>query len=308
MKVSIVTTLYRSSRYVDEFYARCVKTVESLTQDFEIVFVNDGSPDASLSNAKKIADLDSRVSVVDLSRNFGHHRAILAGLGQSQGDYIFLIDVDLEDQPEWFNEFWGVLEEDREADAAVGIQLSRKGPIFERWSGALFYGLMHKLADINVPKNETVARLMSRRFVNSLLQFQEREVVFSGLCVLTGFKQTFVPVVKHHTGDTTYSFVKKMSLAVNFISSLSNKPLYFVFYIGVLVTSGAFALILHVLFQKLYYATPLMGWTSVIASIWLVGGLCIFSLGTIGIYVAKIFSEVKGRPLTLVREIYKGKT
>lgn len=278
--------------------------VAQLTNEYEIVFVNDGSPDESLAVAIKIAKSDPHVVVVDLTRNFGHHQAMLTGLAHTRGELVYLIDVDLEDQPEWLTEFYSTLKSSPSADMVYGVQHKRKGGIAESLLGSVFYRTFNLLSTTKIQSDETVARLMTRRFVDSLLKFKEKEIVFSGLCALTGFTQLTVKVHKQQNGDSTYTFARKINLAVNYIASFSNRPLFMIFNLGLIVTFFAMVFVAYIVFQKVFFGTPLMGWSSVIASIWLIGGMIIFGIGILGIYLAKVFAEVKGRPIALVREVF----
>ena len=201
MLISIVTTLYHSAPYLQEFYERSRRAAEKITTDYEILLVNDGSPDNSLERALTIQKQDSRVVVIDLSRNFGHHRAMMTGLSYARGEYIFLLDGDLEEEPEWLLTFYEALRRDS-LDVVYGVQERRKGDLFEQWSGALFYKLFNVFSNTPIPANSVIARLMTRRYVRQLLQHREREVFIPGLWQVTGYRQRPWPVTKtlkrHH--------------------------------------------------------------------------------------------------------------
>ncbi len=304
MKLSIVATLYQSAPYLIEFYERASSAARTLCEDeYEIVFVNDGSPDNSLALAIQLTEKDPHVSVVDLSRNFGHHKAMMTGLSHTKGERIFLIDSDLEEDPECLISFSQQME--REAcDVVYGVQEKRKGSWFERWSGQLFYHSFRALTGLAIPINIVTARLMTRRYVEALLRHQEREVFLAGLWYITGFEQRPQTVTKHHSSATTYTFRKKVSVLVNSVTSFGNAPLIGIFYIGAFISILAVFYIAYLVINRIFLATPLVGWTSVIASIWLLGGMIILFMGIIGIYLSKIFSETKQRPYTIVRHIY----
>jgi putative glycosyltransferase len=304
MKLSIVATLYQSAPYLNEFYERATAAARQIVEeDYEIVLVNDGSPDNSVDLAIALAEVDAHVVVVDLSRNFGHHKAMLAGLAQSRGDRIFLIDSDLEEEPEWLADFATTMAAEA-VDVVYGVQEVRKGNWFERWSGELYYTVFNYLANIDHPRNIVTARLMSRRYVDALLQFREREMVISCLWVITGFRQCARPVKKHMASVSTYSLAKKIEHATNSITSFSEVPLRLIFYVGLIIFAGALLYTGYLVFHKLVLATPMDGWTSVMVSIWLLGGMIISFVGLIGIYLSKIFSEAKQRPsvITVLRE------
>lgn len=304
MKLSVVSTLYRSAPYLEQFVKRVEKAAQAYTDDYEIVLVNDGSPDESLDAALQLAEKHSRLVIVDLSRNFGHHKAMMTGLAQAKGEKIYLLDSDLEEEPEWLEPFANEMEQ-TQSDVVYGVQKKRKGRATERWSGQWFYPLFHFLTGLHLPENIVTARLMTRRYVDALLQHQEREVFMAGLWLITGYKQTAFPILKHSTSPTTYTFRRKMSILVNSVTSFSNLPLIGIFYIGLAISLLAVFYITYLVVHWLYLAQPLSGWTSVMASIWLLGGMIISFIGVVGIYLSKIFSETKQRPYTIVRQVYE---
>ena len=305
MNISIVTTLYQSAPYLDQFYKRVSDVARRLVgEDYEIVLVNDGSPDHSLDLAIKLTQDDSHIVVVDLSRNFGHHKAMMTGLARAKGRRIFLIDSDLEEEPEWLQSFAEQMDRDG-SDVVYGVQERRKGGWVERWSGDWFYSFFKVLTGLRLPENVVTARLMTRRYVDALLRHQEREVFLAGLWHITGFAQKPFMVRKHNTSETTYTFRRKMSLLVNSVTSFSNAPLIGIFYIGLSISLLSLAHIGYLLVFRLLLAKPLSGWTSVMASIWLLGGMIISFIGVVGIYLSKIFSETKQRPYTIVRQVYE---
>jgi putative glycosyltransferase len=305
MKLSIVATLYQSAPYITEFHERATAAAKLLVgDDYEIVFVNDGSPDNSLDIAVQLTEIDSNVVVVDLSRNFGHHKAMMTGLAHTKGDRVFLIDSDLEEEPEWLLSFTEQMDAET-SDVVYGCQRKRKGGFIERVSGSIFYSLFRLLTGLAQPNNIVTARLMSRRYVDSLLLHQEREVNIAGLWIITGFKQCHQFVKKHSTSPTTYSLSGKFSHFVNAVTSFSSQPLVFTFYSGLFISISALGYIAYLSIRYFLIASPPDGYTSIIASIWLFSGLIVFFIGVQGIYISKVFSEVKQRPYTVVRQIYK---
>ncbi|MFK3798194.1 glycosyltransferase family 2 protein [Pseudomonas sp. NPDC088444] len=304
MKLSIVATLYQSARYIDEFHARATMAAQTLMgNDYEIILVNDGSPDDSLNIAVALTQKDPHVSVIDLSRNFGHHKAMMTGLDHASGDHIFLLDSDLEEEPELLAPFFEHLVQAK-CDVVYGMQEQRKGGWFERWSGHWFYTFFKALTGLALPKNVVTARLMTKRYVSALLRHREREVFMAGLWHITGFDQLPHLVKKHSTSETTYTLRRKLSLLVNSVTSFSNAPLIAIFYIGLSISTLATLYIIYLLVNWLFLEHPLSGWTSVMGSIWLLGGMIISFIGVVGIYLSKIFSETKQRPYTIVRQTY----
>lgn len=304
MKLSIVATLYQSAPYIKEFYHRASAAAAQLVgNEYEITLVNDGSPDNSLDLAICLSQSDPHVIVIDLSRNFGHHKAMMTGLSYARGNHIFLIDSDLEEEPEWLLTFSQQMEQEQ-CDVVYGVQIQRKGDLFQRWSGQLFYYLFQVLTGLSLAENIVTARLMTHRYVDALLRHQERELMIAGLWFITGFDQRPQTIKKLGTSETTYTFRSKISLFVNSITSFSTAPLIGIFYTGIAISLLAAGYAAYLIVSWLFFVQPLSGWTSVMASIWLVGGLIILFVGIIGIYLSKIFLETKQRPYTIVRQVY----
>lgn len=305
MKLSIVSTLYQSAPYIDELYDRICKAAYLLSgDDFEIILVNDGCPDNSLDISLNLHRKDPRVVVIDLSRNFGHHKAMMTGLSEASGDIVFLIDSDLEEDPEWLIPFDMQMRKEC-VDMVYGIQGRRKGNKFEKVTGGIFYSLFRVLTGINQPNNIVTARLMSRRYVQALISHEEREINIGGLWIITGFKQASQLVNKHSTSQTTYTLSAKFNHLINAVTSFSSSPLVFTFYSGLLISITATIFILNLLIRYFFISAPPSGYTSLIASVWLFSGLIIFFLGVQGIYISKIFLEVKHRPNTIIRAIHR---
>jgi putative glycosyltransferase len=304
MKLSVVATLYRSAAYVEEFHRRASAAARELVgDDYEIVLVNDGSPDHSVELAVQLAGQDSHVVVVDLSRNFGHHKAMMTGLAHARGEQVFLIDSDLEEPPECLLDFSRQLQA-QGCDVVYGVQERRKGAWFERHSGGMFWRLIQLLSGLPLPANVLTARLMTRGYVDALLQHEEREVFMAGLWFITGFDQRPCTVHKLSTSPSTYSLRRKISLFVNSVTSFSNLPLVAIFYVGAAMFLLACCYIAYLVINRLFFGVSVEGWTSVMASVWLLGGMVISFMGIIGIYLSKVFSEAKRRPYTIVKRIH----
>lgn len=308
MQLSVVTTLFQSAPYIDEFYRRVRAEAEKIGSDLEFIFVNDGSTDRSLNVALELQAQDPRIRIVDLSRNFGHHKAIMTGLEQARGDLVFLIDVDLEEPPEILTPFFESLTNEH-ADAAYGVQSPRHGPWLTRTLANLFYWVFQLLSDHRIPPHSLTARLMTRRYVDQLVQYKEHLSNMIGLWELTGFKQVAVGVRKSpFKGTTTYTFGRRMAAAIYAITAFSSKPLRLIAYLGLLVTvlSAIYAIVLVIAYFVFDISTT--GWTSLIVSISLFSGLILFCQGIIAAYLAVIFIETKNRPYTVIRKIYDAKS
>lgn len=303
-KLSIVTTLYKSSSSVNEFYERITEEASKITDEYEIIFVDDGSPDDSLEKCISLHQQDRKVKVIELSRNFGHHKAIMTGLSHAKGDFVFLIDSDLEEEPELLEKFWEELHKEKGLDVVYGVQESRKGGWFEKLSGEIFYKIFNKISHIDVPRNLTTCRLTTKKYNASLIKFKEQELFLGGLFTITGFKQKSYSIKKLSHSPTTYNLKLKFSMLINSLTSFSNFPLKFIFYLGGLISIISFLFITYIFARKFLFDIQLEGWTSLIISIWFLGGLILLSIGTIGIYLSKVFIETKKRPYTIVRKFY----
>lgn len=304
MKLSVVTTMYYSRNYLHEFYFKTIAAIRELGMAYEIVFVDDGSPDDSLQVALELQRSDSNIHIVELSKNFGHQRAIMTGLQHATGDYIFLIDCDLEEDPSLLKVFWETLQQDSEVDVVYGVQNKRKGGWFERTSGKFFYKLLSYLSSIKYPADTLTSRVMSKRYVEAIRKFNEKELDLWGVFVMAGFNQKSVIVTKGFKGTSTYTFKKKVKRAVEIITSLSHRPLYITFILGLLSFVFAMVNIAIIVYKKIFLNIDVEGWASILASVWLIGGMILLMLGIFGVYLSKMFLEIKNRPLTIIKNVY----
>lgn len=303
MSLSIVTSLYYSTGYLEEFHRRISACAARIAEDYEIILVNDGSPDASLDEALRLLRRDAKITVVDLSRNFGHHKALMAGLKHASGDYVFLIDVDLEEPPELLEEFWKELHAVPGVDVVYGVQQHRKGGWFERLSGRLFYGIMGLFGDIDYPADTLTARLMTRSYVDALKRFDDRQYDLWMNFALAGFRQTPVIAAKTSKGSSHYTLCRKIRHAVESVTSSSSVPLYLIFMLGLVIFGISCLYVVLLFIQKIIFDVP-AGWSALAASIWGLGGVVMMSLGIVGIYLAKVFIETKKRPDVIIRRVY----
>jgi putative glycosyltransferase len=303
VRVSVVTSMFRSSPFLEEFYSRTVKAISAISSSYEIVLVNDGSPDDSLAVALRLRERDPRVRIVDLSRNFGHYRALMTGLAHARGELVFLIDCDLEEEPEWLLRFHEMLRRTG-ADVVYGVQAERKGGLVERVTGDVFYTLLNRMLTDPIPRNVLTVRLMTRRYVRALIQHQDREICLAALWVITGFDQRPLEVIKGSRPGTSYSLRTRVSALVNAVTSFSNRPLIYIFYMGAAVVTISLLAALVLVIRAMTGGIGVAGYASLIISIWFLGGLTLFSVGIVGVYLAKVFTETKNRPYTVIRAEY----
>jgi putative glycosyltransferase len=302
MTLSVVSTLYKSQSYLREFVERVRAEAEKLTQDYEIVLVDDGSPDESLATARALLPTEPRLKVIELSRNFGHHKAMMTGLEHATGDLIFLIDVDLEEPPELLGKFFRRLHEEK-LDVVFGFQATRKGRALERLGGDLAWRFLNLFLPVKIPRSHSTVRLMTRPYVDALVRHKEHKTAIGGLWVMTGFRQKGIEFEKGSRSATSYSFGKRLLALLDSITSFSELPLFIIFYTGCAVILGATIMGIYLVIRRLN-GHLLEGWASTMVLISFFGGLTVFSIGLVGLYVSRIFIETKKRPYTLVRKIY----
>jgi putative glycosyltransferase len=304
--LSIVATLYRSRSFLPAFLDECVQAIRAAgVADWEIVLVSDGSPDDSAAYAlARRADIPQLV-VAELSRNFGHHHAIQAGMRLARGRQVFLIDCDLEVRPAVLTDF---LERQRAsgADMVFGYQEVRKGGAFERFSGSLFWRGLNLLSDVPIPENMLTERLMSRRFVDAFLRLGDANLFLGGMMSWTGYVQVGMPVAKkQREGRSTYSLARRVSLMVNAISSFSSKPLTWMFNIGVCITALSMFYVAYLVFRRLAFGDTLLGFTSMMGLMAISLGIMTTAVGLVGIYLGKVFNQVQARPTFIIKDIHR---
>ncbi len=305
MKYSIVTTLYKSENTIKDFCYAIADNLKLLTQDYEIIIVNDGSPDNSLASALLLQKDINNITILDLTRNYGHHTALWVGLEYATGDRIFMIDSDLEINPKNMIKFDTVMK-DCNADLVYGYAKDRKGSFSSRVLGGVYYSIFNLFNSIKLTKNTVSLRLMTREFLDCLMLHKETEISLGGLINQTGCNQIGVEVDKRYKGYTSYSFIKRLSQSYNGLISFSTKPLYFIFFLGIVLSVSAVFYIIYLGLILLFGGFSVPGYLTIIASIWLFGGGIILSVGVVSLYLAKIFNEVKGRPIAVIKSIYKG--
>lgn len=307
MTLSVVTTLYKSRRFLDTFLLEMIDAIRKLNiDDYELVFVNDGSPDDSLRfllNKKK--DI-SQIVVIDLSRNFGHHYAMQAGLQYAKGDYVFLIDNDLETHPSFIIQCFNAMQSQEDIDVVYGYQEKRKGRFIESLGGRLFYWSINKISEVKIPENILTERLMKRQYVQSLLSLGDANLFMGGMMHWTGYNQIGLPVAKSiRDGESTYSTRKRLELMIQAVTSFSGKPLEYLFYSGLLITFGSMLSIIYLIAKKIIWGDAIqLGWTSLVFINILILGIISTFLGLIGMYLFKIFKQVQSRPNYIIKKIY----
>ncbi len=308
MTLSVVTTLYKSKPFLETFLKEIIANIQIIKiNDFELVFVNDGSPDDSVEYLLERKKEIPEIKIIDLSRNFGHHYAIQAGLNFASGEYVFLIDNDLETPPSVLVDYYNEIIIDKNLDVVYGYQEARKGNFIEKKAGSVFWVLINKLSDTKIPHNILTERLMTKQYVNELLRLQDANLFMGGMMYWVGFNQKGIPVKKgQRDGASTYSIKRRAELMLQAITSFSGKPLEWLFYIGISISFFSFLFLIYLATQKIIHQDEVqLGWTSIVAINVLILGIISTFLGLIGIYIYKIFRQVQGRPNVIIKKIYE---
>lgn len=301
--ISIVTPVYKSQIYISEFVRRYTEVLKNIGLRYEIIFVNDGSPDQSKQTILEQMSKDKNIVLVQLSRNFGQAAAVQAGLDQAKGDLCLVTDCDLEEDPVNLQAMYTLLCENSEVDLVYGVQPIRQGNFFRKISGGLFYFLFDYISEVKIPKNQVWQRLMTKKYRHALLTFREGESLPAGLMALAGFKQIPVVVHKKLNRVSSYSMGRRINLAFNSMISFSSRPLILISLFGFCVSFVSSVSMLFLILRKLFDDHFQAGWASLMVSIWFLSGVILFSVGVVGIYVSKIFNQVKQRPNYLVSEV-----
>jgi glycosyltransferase involved in cell wall biosynthesis len=298
---SIVVPVYDEEEVLPEFYERLRAVVDGLAHPAEIIFVDDGSLDRSLTFLRELPANHNGVRVLSLSRNFGHQAALTAGLAHAAGEAVAVVDADLQDPPELLAELFRLVEEGW--DVAYGIRTERKEGIGKRLAYFVFYRLLRRMADIDIPLDSGDFCAMSRRVVDRLNALPESDRFIRGLRAWLGFRQTGVPYERdrRHAGAPKYTVEKLLRLSLDGMFSFSDAPLRLIGLLGVAVSSVSFLGILVVLYR--YVFTPYVpGYTSLAVLVLFIGGIQLLTLGVIGEYIGRISKQVKSRPHYVVNE------
>ncbi len=298
--LSVVIPVYKAEACLDELYQRLKTALENVSSDFEIILVEDCGGDSSWQIIERLAAADSRVRGIQFSRNFGQHYGITAGLDICQGDWVVVMDCDLQDRPEEIPRLYAKAMEGY--DVVLARRGARRDPPLKRMTSWLFYKLFSYLADIEYDGDSGNFRIISRKVVINFRCMREQLRFFGGLVKWMGFPTTSIEVkhAKRFDGKSTYTFAKLWKLAAETIIAYSDKPLRMAVRLGFLMGFFSFCYGAYILWHALFYGTPVPGWNSLMVSLFFIGGVIISILGVIGIYLGKAFNESKRRPLYIV--------
>ncbi len=303
-KISIVVPCYNEEDALKIFYDKITEISEKIDANFEYVFVDDGSSDNTLNEMKQLSKKDERVKFVSFSRNFGKESAMYAGLKKATGDYVALMDVDLQDPPELLEEMYKTVRSG-EYDCVATKRKTRKGePIIRSLFSKMFYKLINKMTTTEIIDGARDYRLMSRKMVDSVLELSEYNRFSKGIFSWVGYKTKWLSYnnIERSAGKTKWNFWKLFKYSIEGITSFSTIPLVMSAVFGMLLCLVSFIMILIIIGKTLIYGDPVSGWPSTVCIILFVSGIQLFFLGIIGEYMAKAYMEIKNRPIYIVKE------
>lgn len=306
MKISVVVPVYGCRAALKELYERLTNTLSQMTNKYEIIFVNDNCPQKSIEVIKEICEKDKKVVGVELSRNFGQMKAILAGLDYSTGEWVVVMDCDLQDRPEEIPNLYKKAQEGY--DVVFARRAKRKDSFFKVLVSKLFYKIYSLAADVKYDASLCNFSICNRTVIDSYCQMREEHRAFVMYIQWLGFKQATLDVEhnERYEGKSSYNFKKRMKMASDIIFSQSDKLLRFIVKCGFLMTFISLLAVIYVIIHYFMYPTS-QGWSSIIAVICLMSGVIISVIGVVGLYVGNIFTQTKGRPLYVTRQIYNKK-
>ena len=302
--LSVIVPVYNEEEVIAESYKRLKAAVAAIGDSYELIFINDGSRDKTPQMLAEICGQDDCVRFINFSRNFGHQPAITAGMDYAQGDAIVVIDADLQDPPEVIGDMAAKWREGY--DVVYGKRLKREGETaFKKLTAKMYYRLLKNVTSVDIPVDTGDFRLIDRKVCDAMKSLGERNRYVRGLVSWVGFKQTAVEYVreKRFAGETKYPFKKMLKLAMDGIMSFSYKPLKLASGIGFAMSLISFVYLIVVICQRLFTNTTVEGWASTTAILVFTQGIVLMMLGIIGEYMGRIFDEIKGRPIYIVREV-----
>ena len=303
MKLSIIVPCYNEQEVLNIFYNELVTNILKVTNDYEIIFVNDGSKDNTINECLKLKEKDNKISIVDFSRNFGKEAAIYAGLKESKGEYVVTMDADLQDPPFLLEEMYNQLQ-DTNLDNIATFRVNRKGePKIRSFFARCFYRLINKMIDVEIVDGARDYRMMKRKMVDAILELQEYHRFSKGIFAWVGFNTKYIDYenVERAAGETKWSFWKLFKYAIEGIIAFTTLPLRIATMLGIIVSIFGFIYMFYITIKAVIFGDPVSGFPSLIVIITLLGGMQLLFLGIIGEYLARNYMETKKRPVYIVK-------
>ena len=300
--ISIVTSTFNSSKYIGLFFEKIQKQVSSINVDYEIIVVDDGSTDETVKILKELSLKNNNLKIIELSNNFGQIASIFCGLKHSKGKQIFITDSDIEENEDNLVRFYNEYKKDTSFDMVYGVIDKREGySLMSKYFSKIFNNIIFLITNKSIAKDQSWTRIISERLSKELLKFKEVESYPAGLFHLVGFKQKKLSINKKYKGYSSYSLLKKIKLALDICTNFSSFPLIFICILGLFVSFVSFLFILIIFFAKIFVGFS-SGWASLIIFIGFIGGINNLSVGVVGVYISRIFKQVKNRPQYIIKE------
>lgn len=302
LKISVVIPVYGCGGSLHSLYERLEKSLTLITNNFEIILVNDASPDCAWKTIKDLAQKDNRVKGINLSRNFGQHYAISAGLDHANGEWVVVMDCDLQDQPEEILKLYNKAQEGY--DVVFGRRYKRNDKFFKKLGSKVFYKIYNYFTDSEIDNSVANFSIVSSRVIKEVCRFREHSRSYPLFINWLGFKRIDIDIehANREEGKSSYTFKKLMNLAIDSIVSQSNKPLRLSIKFGFMLSFLSILYAIWLVIRYFLLQVPVEGWTSVMVSIYFIGGLLFANMGILGLYIGKIFDEAKNRPLYTIQE------
>lgn len=299
---SVVIPIFNEDENLGELYNRLTPVMEKLNNNYEVIFVDDGSTDKSLSILKELHRKDDRIKIVSFMRNFGHHIAVTAGLDYVKGDAIILMDGDLQDPPEEIPKLCSKFEEGY--DIVYAIRKTREDVFIKKITSKLFYTIFRRFTKIDIPVNIGIFRIVSRGVIDNLRKCREKSRFIVALMGWFGFSHVGVETKRdeRYRGKTKYSFAKQIQLAIDGILSFNYFTLRVTTYFGFIVSICSFILGITMIIKKIFFGMPVSGYASIIVSIFFLGGIQLFMIGVMSEYIGRIYLEIQNRPVYIIKE------
>lgn len=306
MLLSIIVPCYNEEQVVALFYQEAIKHILACNMDYEILFVNDGSKDQTLQECLKLKEKDSHIVVIDFSRNFGKEAAMLAGLKEAKGDYVVIMDSDLQDPPSLLPQMANLLNSDT-CDSVATYRVDRKGePLIRSFFARSFYKLINKFTEVEIVDGARDYRMMKRQMVNAIIDLPEYQRFSKGIFTWVGFRSQYLEYenIQRVAGETKWSFFKLVKYAIEGIVAYTTAPLRLATVIGILMSIVGFSFMLFIVIKAIFFGDPVAGYPSMIVVISLIGGIQLLVLGVLGEYLAKTYMETKRRPNYIIKKRY----
>lgn len=305
MKLSVIIPCYNEENNIDKFYEKFLNEFKNFKGNYELIFINDGSKDNTLLKLKNIVQKSNKtIKIINFSRNFGKEAGIYAGLKEAKGNYVAIIDADLQQNPKLILKMFNILKDKPEYDSVACYQEKRNDPFLKKIFSILFYKIINKISEIKFIEGASDFRLLKRNVVNSVLELSEYYRFSKGIFSYVGYNTYYMPykAEKRYAGKSKWSFFKLLKYAIDGIVSFTTAPLKIATILGIITFTFSFFYLFILLIQTIIFGIDVPGYATTIGTILLLGGIQLLTLGIIGEYLGRTYMEVKRRPLYIIKE------